>query len=655
MIPDQGGGGGVRIAGISQSLETGSVGVVHTFSVAGDFSTGDMELLIGTAVEDGTYLTQTITASGTISFTPTASPFFITLNCVKPEIGVTLNDVSVIETVDKFASILQEVAVAGATTDTHLIVVEQQGKERLTIDIGTTPGDSDIATFESTDTSITFELVPNNTTFWISISAKGQYTTGATIIFVGAAVKVPGAAPGIEMPAPWFESQLSEIHSISVPNGRAIYFTHPNVQTQKLIYDHESDTFVFLQDVSFTNKPPEWTGTNWPATGTHFQGRLWLAGTPNQRQTIWASVSGSVEDFDPDSAQGDQAALEFPLEEFGRIEWMLGTKNLLIGAENGEHIIKSDAGVITQSDFNIEQQSSFGSNNMQAIQVGEKVFYLTPDGKKLRAMSYDFNEDNWLSQDLTFASEHITSGIGVHSAWAQHPNNLFTIVLKDGTLAVLTYDRTAQTVGWTHLIIPGMKVLDIASGRNNGINEIALVGQRVAGKIDFETNQSGLVHLDSYVSVFDPLGTNIITGLDHLEGEKVRILVDGAVEPIKTVVGGQVTTDNTGINLFAGIPYTSIITTLPPDVPQGQIRSYKKRWNKTWALMLDSKPPIINGTRPPERTPSTPMDTVEPDQTGHYKTIALGWDDFGTITIEEDLPVHMTVLAIYGEMEAESL
>jgi len=311
--------------------------------------------------------------------------------------------------------------------------------------------------------------------------------------------------------------------------------------------------------------------------------------------------------------------------------------------------------VITQSDFNIEQQSSFGSNNMQAIQVGEKVFYLTPDGKKLRAMSYDFNEDNWLSQDLTFASEHITSGIGVRSTWSQHPNNLFAIVLKDGTLAVLTYDRTAQTVGWTHLTVPGMRVLDIATGRNNGVNEIALIGQRVAGKIDLETNQSGLVHLDSYVSVFDPLGTNIITGLDHLEGEKVRILVDGAVEPIKTVVGGQVTTERTGINLFAGIPYKSTIITLPPDVPQGQIRSYKKRWNKTWALMLDSKQPIINGTRPPERTPSTPMDTVEPDQTGHYKTIALGWDDFGTITIEEDLPVHMTVLAIYGEMEAESL
>ncbi len=159
-------------------------------------------------------------------------------------------------------------------------------------------------------------------------------------------------------------------------------------------------------------------------------------------------------------------------------------------------------------------------------------------------------------------------------------------------------------------------------------------------------------YVDSGIGIYDEAGTNVITGLDHLEGLEVQVVVDGAVDPPKTVTGGQITTDRTGNSLYAGIGFTSRIKTVPPDVPQSQIRSWSKRWNKVWALFYDSNVPIINGTRPPDRTPSTPMDTVEPTRTGHVKTVNLGWDDFGQITIEENLPVAMNILSIYGEMTA---
>lgn len=94
---------------------------------------------------------------------------------------------------------------------------------------------------------------------------------------------------------------------------------------------------------------------------------------------------------------------------------------------------------------------------------------------------------------------------------------------------------------------------------------------------------------------------------------------------------------------------------MPPDVPQDSIRSWTKRWNKIWALMHLSAPPIINGVRPPDRSPSTPMDTPEPLSSGQYQAVGLGWDQNGQITIEENLPVAMNVLAIYGELARESL
>ncbi|MFV2057287.1 MAG: hypothetical protein ACC707_12520 [Thiohalomonadales bacterium] len=661
MTPQQVNG---RIAGVAQSLTTGSVNEVHRLKVTGQF-TANVRVQVGTAEDDGTYLDIDIGQSGELDFTPTATPFFVTVDCIYPDSVAVLTEISIVEQIVKTSAIEQ--TVVGLNTGVeHLIVVGQKDAQNIRITagpVGNPTGDVDIVT---TDTQSIIKFTPTNATTIFNVSANGDETSQATITFFGAGETAANTGLGIQMPAPWTEAQLKEVHLVETPEGQSFYFTHPNVQTQKLVYDFPTDTFGALTPVSFINKPVVWTGENWPATGTYFQGRLWLAGTPGQRQTIWASKSNTPEDFGKTDDGGgtidppittDATGFDTVLQEFGRIEWMLGTKNLLVGSEEGEYILTSESGLLSVNDLQVEKQSAFGSNNMQAIQVGEKVFYLTPDGRKLRGMSYQWEEDNWLSQDLTFISEHITQGIGVHRCWAQHPNNLFILTLEDGHVATLTYDRTAQTVAWAQVSLPGMTIFDVNTARNEGVNEIVLVGQRVPGFVDIETNSGRNEFLDSYVATDSLTPINVVTGLDHLEGETVLSLVDGAVDVPRVVVGGQITTQNSGLHLVTGIPYTARIKTLPPDdgYRSGQIRSFKKRWNKVWALMLSSNAPIINGTRPPDRTPSTPMDTPEPTSSGHFKTVSLGWDDFGQITIEQDLPVAMHVLAIYGEMNAETL
>lgn len=652
------GDGAGRFAGIAQEMNTTSLNEVHSIKVTGNY-TNEIKIQVGVNQGDTDFLDVDVSLTGEFFFTPNVSPFFVTVDCINPNTTAIINEISVTEFIEKSSAISQQATVVAAQTDEHVVIVGQRNPDILHVHIGTTEGANDILDFISSDIEIVATFIPNAPDFWVTVFADGDETVTASVTFVGTAAEVPVPPLGILMDAPWTEDQLREVHVIETPEGRKQYFTHPNVQVQALSYSFANDIFVNLTSVVFLAPPTQWTGTNWPSTGTYFQGRLWLGGTPNQRETIWASVSGSPEDFTEGTSHNVSPAASFSivLAEYGRIEWMLGTKNLLIGSENGEHIITSEGSFLSNSDSSIEQQSSFGSSNMQSIQVGEKVFYLTPDGRKLRAMSYQWEEDNWLSQDLTFISEHITLGIGVHRSWAQHPENLFILTLEDGTVALMTYDRTAQTIAWSHITIPEMTIFDTATGRDNGVNEIVLVGQRVAGFVDVETNSGGKQYLDSYVSVFDPLGTNLITGLDHLEGKTVTALVDGAIEPPKIVIGGQITTQRTGEQLYAGISYNAKIVTLPLDSPKSdqQIRSFKKNWGKIWALMLDSKQPIINGIRPPERTPSTLMDTVEPSVTGHFKSVNLGIDDFGVITIEQDLPVPMFVLAIYGEFTAETL
>jgi hypothetical protein len=66
-------------------------------------------------------------------------------------------------------------------------------------------------------------------------------------------------------------------------------------------------------------------------------------------------------------------------------------------------------------------------------------------------------------------------------------------------------------------------------------------------------------------------------------------------------------------------------------------------------LLNDSALPLLNGVRAADRTPSTAMDTVEGRKTGRvWVSNAGGWDDDGSVTIEQDLPLRTEILAVFA-------
>lgn len=550
-------------------------------------------------------------------------------------------------------SIRQQATVTGGIGNSHTVRVQQATSEVLRIKIGTSAGGTEIDDVHTNREFFDHAFVPNNATYYIEVEVDGDVTRKATLVNVATLLTADLGGLGKTYSAPWSEDDLADLHIVETPEGEALYFLHPKHPPQKLVYTFSTDTYTALAAVVFTAAPASWTGTNYPATGTYFQGRLWLAATPDAPQTVWASNSNAPEDFT--TGAGASNSWNFTLQQQGRIKWMLGTKNMLIGTENAEHVMSATDNLISQLDFDISQQSSYGSNSTQPIQVGEKVFYITPDGRRVNSMSYAWQEDNWLSQDLTFASEHVTEGIVRGRFWAQNPSSLYGLVLEDGSLAILTYDRTSETVGWSRYNFDDAVILSVSVGQIQGVSRLVYVVQRTVDEIEIEIEISSKVFMDSFSSEYYATPSDAISGLDHLEGVEVQVVVDGAVTEPQTVSGGAVTAAVSGTALYAGIMVHSKVTTLPPDVPQEQIRSWKKRWSKVWALLHLSAPPIINGVRPPDRSPSTPMDTPEPFSSRAYTTASLGWDENGQVTVEENLPVPMNLLAICGELARESL
>jgi len=58
---------------------------------------------------------------------------------------------------------------------------------------------------------------------------------------------------------------------------------------------------------------------------------------------------------------------------------------------------------------------------------------------------------------------------------------------------------------------------------------------------------------------------NVITGLDHLEGEAVHALRDGAADGPHTVASGQITLSANAARIWTGLAYTARLTSMPID------------------------------------------------------------------------------------------
>ena len=550
---------------------------------------------------------------------------------------------------NRFAYITQQITGLTAN-ETYSFLWDVRGTTDGRVKVGTAANLSDLFEQDTTIAQSTADVdIGPNTSIWITTEIASINITENTSLEVNYLGFGEVSDGGVTFDTPYEEFELKDLHGVFSASGRSVYILHENYPPYSLTYNRSTDTFDF-ELVTFTSPPIEWKTGNYPATGTVFEGRLWLAGTKNEPQTFWGSKSGVYNDFTQGALADD--GLQFTIAQYGRIRWMVGFKNLIIGTQNGEQIVTSDGGIITPSDIQISQQSAYGSNKVQPVQVGDQIFYVSADSRKVRAIQYEWQADNWLSKDLTFSSEHITrSGIR-HVAWQQNPANLFHCVLNDGTTATMTYTRTTNSYGWCRYETQG-EFLDFAVGALNGTDYVNGAVLR-NGVIVFETQPSTSIenyYLDSWGEYLTEPDNVTVIGLERFEGLTVSILGDGAVQPDRIVTGGQITLQTPATIAVVGLNYSQKLVTLPLDKGEqnGSAAAYTKRWSKIYLRLLNSGQPMINGVRPPVRTPSTPMNTRQPNTTDDIEVVGLNYDRDAIITVEETLPVPLTVLSIYGK------
>lgn len=256
--------------------------------------------------------------------------------------------------------------------------------------------------------------------------------------------------------------------------------------------------------------------TGYPACVTFHENRLAFAGATDYPQRIDLSESGYYERFLPtelDSEVLDSNALSFTLNatDVNVIRWLISDeKGLIAGSVAGEWIVRpSNRGeALTPANINAKRATTFGSANVQAIQVGKSGLFTQRAGRKIREISYAFESDGFSSTDITLLSEHITETGMVELAHAKEPQPILWGIRTDGTLIGVTYERSQSDyqAGWHRHVIGGQSD---AAGTNAKVESIAVIpsenGDRddlwmiVNREIDGTTNR----YIEYLTKVFD--------------------------------------------------------------------------------------------------------------------------------------------------------
>ena len=161
--------------------------------------------------------------------------------------------------------------------------------------------------------------------------------------------------------------------------------------------------------------------------------------------------------------------------------------------------------------------------------------------------------------------------------------------------------------------------------------------------------------LDSGLS-YDGTATSSLSGLDHLEGQTVQIIADGATHADKIVSSGSISLDRSSKKVKVGLGYNSILQTMRIEggSAEGTGQGKVKRISKVVLRLFNTVgvkcgPTLTNLETVPFRTTSSLLNSPVSTLLAGDKTVEFT-DDYnsdGFIFVKQDQPLPLSLLALY--------
>lgn len=369
------------------------------------------------------------------------------------------------------------------------------------------------------------------------------------------------------------------------------------------VTDARSAAGTVIKKLGSIESTAEWNEGAWsnrrgfPGSVAYYEERMIFGGTYHSPQTVWGSKTGDWDNFL--LSDKDDAGLEFTLssDTVNTITWLCGHKDaLIIGTMDSEWTLSASSKeeALTPSNFRVKRHSVYGSGNISALLVGDTLLFIQRGERKVREFAYSYEKDGFVAPDMTILADHITHSRITEVALQQQPDTILWCVLGNGTLAALTYERDQEVIGWHRHDTPG-KILSAAVIPNEISKDLYLAVERENGTFiemmaprEFEGIENACF-LDSAVTVRGE-GLLEVSGLEHLEGQTVSVLIDGALGIPQTVFEGMITLDRPADTVTVGLPFESHLKTMPieMDLQNGSSQLRKKSVGELRLRVYDS-------------------------------------------------------------------
>jgi len=405
----------------------------------------------------------------------------------------------------------------------------------------------------------------------------------------------------------------------------------------------------------------------YPRALAFYEERLFFAGTTARPQSIFGSVSADFENHTPGTEDDSAINVTIASDKVNVIKHMMQGRFLQIMTTSAEFTMSGGAGseALTPTNVNVLRETTFGTSDITPIRAASSTIFIQKGQEKVKEITFSEAQDGLTGIELSILADHVTRGGVSDMVWQQEPELLIWFVHTDGRLIGLTYDKANGAIGWhTHPLGGNGVVESIASIPSGAEDQVYVsVNRTINGTtyrhieylkpINFGDDIEDAFYVDSGLT-YSGSATTTISGINHLEGEEVAILADGATHANKTVTDGKITLDRSASKVHLGYNYTSLIETLRLEAGgnDGTSQGNIKRIHSVTARFLNTVgaevgPDTANLDRIPFRNSSMAMNTAVPMFTGDKEiSFPSGYDNDARVVIRQNQPLPMTVLAI---------
>jgi hypothetical protein len=275
---------------------------------------------------------------------------------------------------------------------------------------------------------------------------------------------------------------------------------------------------------------------------------------------------------------------------------MFSNRSLQVFTSGGEFYVPESP--ITPKNIAVLPQSKLGAKRARPVTIDGVTLFIQRTGKSINQFVFinEFQANE--SRSISVLAPHLIKNpkkMALRVGTEISDANYVFMVNDDGTVTVFNTLASENVTAFTSWKTEGASGL-IKSVAVVDFKVYMLVERYIDGNtVYYIEGENELLNTDSGVIVTG-LASNTLTGLDHLEGETVKVKADGAVQADQVVTSGQITIGRTADTIEAGLEYQPIVKTMPLNIglQNGPNAASKKRINRVAVNMYESNGVIVN-------------------------------------------------------------